>query len=204
VTLHASLVVAAAILGGGAAVAGVLPGTIRPVRDVSAGRDHMSAVALAESIVDGRRPRVFDLRSAQDFEAFHVPSATHATLEELAALELPRATPIVVYADKASRAAQASLLLRRRGYRQASFLREGIYEWIVRVQEPQLPVDATEAERRDFEHRAALSRFFGGQSHLDVPRADLASGYWTAGSDEVRREPMETSLMVAAIRRRGC
>jgi rhodanese-related sulfurtransferase len=205
VTVHASLILVAAILGGGAAVAdGLRLDAMRPRRTISAERDRISAVALAESIVEGRQPRVFDLRSGQDFDAFHVPSATHVTLEDLDTLELPRATPIVVYADGAARAAQAWTVLRRRGYRQVSFLGEGVYEWIVRVHEPQLPVDATDAEHRDFEHRAALSRFFGGQPHLDVPRADLARGYWTADSDTVRREPVETSLLVAAIRRRGC
>jgi rhodanese-related sulfurtransferase len=205
VTVHASLILAAAILGGGAAaVDGLRLDAMRPLRNVSAERDRISAVALAESIVEGRQPRVFDLRSGQDFDAFHVPSATQVTIADLDALELPRATPIVVYADGVARAAQGRMVLRRRGYRQVSFLREGIYEWIVRVHEPQLPVDATDAERRDFEHRAALSRFFGGQPHLDVPRADLAKGYWTAGSDPVRRDPIETSLLVAAVRRRGC
>jgi rhodanese-related sulfurtransferase len=205
VTAHTALVLAAVILGGGAVVTdGLRPDMRRLAGDISAGRDQMSAVTLAESIVEGRQPRVFDLRPAEAFAAFHVPSAAPATLEDLATLELPRHTRIVVYADGAARAAQGWMMLRWRGYRRAAFLRGGIHEWIVRVHEPQLPLDATEEERRDFERRAALSRFFGGQPHLDVPRAELADGSWAVESDAVRREPMETSLLVAAIRRRGC
>jgi rhodanese-related sulfurtransferase len=205
VTAQATLVVAAAILGGGAVLSDALPADlVRLVRHVPADRDRVTAVALADSIVEGRAPRVFDLRSEEDFAAFHVPSATRTTLEELRALALPHGTPIVVYAESEARAVQAWRLLRRRGYREVSMLRDGVYEWIVRVHEPQLAVDATKAERREFDHRAALSRFFGGQPHVDVPRADLAKGSWTAGVDDVAREPIETSLLVAAIRRRGC
>jgi rhodanese-related sulfurtransferase len=197
VTIHTALILAAALLGGGAAMTGL-------AGDEATRRDATTAVALAQSIVDGRPPRVFDLRSAADFVAFHIPSASRATLEELAALELPRPTPIVVYADGPAMADRGSTLLQQRGYHHAAFLPGGVYEWIVRVHEPQLPVDATEAEHRDFEHRAALSRFFGGQPHLDVPRAALPAGNWTPKSDLSLREPVATSLLVAAMRRRGC
>jgi rhodanese-related sulfurtransferase len=205
-TLHQAFVVAALTLGGGAAVAdGVQPaGTSRLAREIERGDDQVSAVRLAEAIMAGRGPRVFDLRSAADFRAFHIPSATHATLDEMTALDLPRATPIVVYADSGGRAAQAWTLLRRRGYRDVAFLRGGAYEWLVRVHEPQLPIDATAAERTEFERRAALSRYFGGQPHMDVPRADVAAGSWTTAAEPPPHASMNTSLLVAAIRRRGC
>ena len=101
-------------------------------------------------------------------------------------------------------AAQAWVLLRMRGYRDVAFLRDGVYEWIVRVHEPALAADATPAERADFERRAALSRYFGGQPRLDVPRAEMPDRLLDAGGDIVSRPSMATSLLVAAIRRRGC
>ena len=42
---------------------------------------------------------------------------------------------------------QAWVLPRRRGYRHVFVLREGLYEWIARVLEPRLAVDATPNER---------------------------------------------------------
>jgi hypothetical protein len=119
-------------------------------------------------------------------------------------MDLPRSTPIVVYADGGTRAAQAWVLLRLRGYQDVAFLRDGVYEWIARVHEPQLPSDATVAERVEFERRAALSRYFGGQPHLDVPRAEVATGYWITESETARSAARDSSLLVAAIRRRGC
>jgi rhodanese-related sulfurtransferase len=193
VTLHASLFAAAAILGGGAAIA-----------DGLLGRHETTAVALAEAIVSGEMPRVFDLRTQAEFEAFHVPSSTRTTLRELMALGLPRTTRIVLYSGETAEAARASMLLRLRGYRDVSFLRQGLYEWIARVHEPSLAVDATAGERAEFERLAALSRHFGGQPRVDVPRADLPAGYWTAGGGDASRSSMSTDLLVAAIRRRGC
>ena len=183
---------AALVLGAGAAAADAL----RPVE--------VSAVTLAERIADGRRPNVVDVRGRADFAAFHIPSASHATWRSLLRLDVPHTASIVVYADGAARAVQAGTLLRVRGYRDVAFVRDGVYQWLTRVQEPQLAVDATPDERTDFEHRAALSRYFGGQPHVDVPRADLARGSWTAGPEPSRAPSLQAALLVAAIRRRGC
>jgi hypothetical protein len=119
------------------------------------------------------------------------------------ALGLPRSTRVVLYSGDAAEAARASTLLRLRGYRDVTFLRQGLYEWISRVHEPALAVDATPQERTEFERLAALSRYFGGQPRLDVPRAEIPAGYWTPGGGE-SQPSMSTALLVAAIRRRGC
>ena len=190
-TVHASLFAAAVILGGGAAAT-----------DGLLSRTETTAVALAAAIVNGEMPRVFDLRTQAEFEAFHVPSATRTTFRDLMALDLPRTTRLVLYAGNAAEAARASMLLRLRGYRDVAFLRQGLYEWIARVHEPALAVDATPTERAEFERLAALSRYFGGQPRLDVLRAEMPAGYWTVGSEA--RPSMSTALLVAAIRRRGC
>ena len=160
---------------------------------------------LAERIKAGERPHVFDLRSRDEFQRFHIPSAVLTTLSGLVDTPLPRSAPIVVVCRRRSRAPPRRwALLRVRGYRDVAYLREGLYEWIARVHEPALAVDATPAERAEFERLAALSRYFGGQPRLDVPRAELPAGYWTVGGGIGARPSMATSLLVAAIRRRGC
>ena len=203
-TVHGTLLVAALTLAGGAAVAdGLQPvDAARLAREMAGARDRVSAVALAEAIRSGPAPRIFDLRSPADFAAFHIPSASQSSLEALVTMDLPRSTSIVVYSDGGALAAQAWVLLRLRGYRDVAFLRDGVYEWIARVHEPQLAADPTVAERADFDRRAALSRYFGGQPRLDVPRAEIPAGYWTVGGES--RPSMSTALLVAAIRRRGC
>ena len=203
--LHRSLAVAAMLLGG-AAAASEVTGSAGPrslASDIAAGRDWTTAVALAERIKAGEPTSVFDLRTRDEYERFHIPSAAHATFATLIDAPLPRSVPIVVYAGDSVRAAQAWALLRVRGYRHVAYVREGLYEWIARVHEPALALDATAAERMAFERLAVLSRYFGGRPRLDVPRAEIPAGYWTTGDDRVRPS-MATALLVAAIRRRGC
>jgi rhodanese-related sulfurtransferase len=190
--LHRTLALAAMVLGGAAAASEIT------------GPEWTTAVALAERIKAGQPTQVFDLRSPEEFQRFHVPSAVPATLGDLLELPSPRSASIVLYGDSRARVTQAWALLRIRGYRHVVSVRQGLYEWIARVHQPALPVDATPAERAEFDRLAALSRFFGGQPRVDVPRAAVPAGYWTAGGHIGSRPSVETALLVAAIRRRGC
>ncbi|HZF27590.1 MAG TPA: rhodanese-like domain-containing protein [Gammaproteobacteria bacterium] len=208
------LAAVALVLGLGAAATDVAPtaASARLAADIAAERDHITAEELAERIMNGRATRLIDLRSEREFAAFHIPTATHADIETLVAADLPRDTPIVLYSEGAPHAAQAWVLLELRGYDDVTFLREGVYEWIARIHEPQLAADATPAERADFGRRAVMTRWFGGQPHVGVPRAELAAGYWTAGEGppEAREgasagaAPRSAASLIAGIRRRGC
>jgi rhodanese-related sulfurtransferase len=195
IAVHRAIALAALILGGAAAASDGLG---------SAPAHRITAVSLAERIKAGERLRLFDLRSEDDFRKFHVPSAEHATVAEVTAMNLSRSTPVVIYANDGEAAARAQAALRTRGYRDVATLGGGLYEWITRVHEPLLAVDATPSERAQFERLAALSRHFGGQPRVDVPRMDIPAGYWTAGTGDSSRPSMATALLVAAIRRRGC
>jgi rhodanese-related sulfurtransferase len=193
--VHRAIALAALLLGGAAAASDSVGPT--PA-------DRITAVSLAERIKAGAPLRLFDLRSEDDFGRFHVPSAERATVDEVAGMRLPKSTPIVIYAGDGEAAALAQATLRARGYRDVTSLSGGLYEWITRVHEPLLAADATPGERAQFERRAALSLYFGGQPRVDVPRAEIPAGYWTAGTDDGSRPSMATALLVAAIRRRGC
>jgi hypothetical protein len=74
------------------------------------------------------------------------------------------------------------------------------YEWIGRVLEPRLAVDATPDERTQFERAASLSRFFGGAARERGRRGPCATGTARArgGLAEATRNA------VAGVRRRGC
>jgi rhodanese-related sulfurtransferase len=202
--IHDALIGAAVVLAAAAAAADTTPISAGvALADIAHERDHITAVELAEQIIARHPPRILDLRSDAEFRAFHIPTAEHASLESLAALNLPRTEPVVLYSEGAPHAAQAWVLLRMRGLERVSFLREGLYEWIALVQEPRLAIDATAAERTDFDRRAAMSHYFGGQPHVDVPRSELPVGYWSAG-EPARGTATPTTSLVASIRRRGC
>ena len=172
--------------------------------DIEAERDHISAPELAGRIMrQDATLRLFDLRSKREYDTLHIPTATHATLDDLSRIAFPRDATVVVYSEGSAHAAQAWVLLRLRGVRNVYFLREGIYEWLARVHEPRLAVDPTPAERAEFDRAVVLSRFFGGAARTGVPRAEVPGGYWTTGTT-----PPDVSSRLAqaisAVRRRGC
>jgi uncharacterized protein len=127
--------------------------------------------------------RIFDLRSAAEFERFHVASAQQLSPSLLRREPLPPNWTVVLYGNGESRASRAWTIARDRGA-DAFVLRGGVRQWFTRVYEPRLATDATEAERAEFEQAARFSRFFGGKPQVDVPRSLL--------------------LAAATIRRRGC
>jgi rhodanese-related sulfurtransferase len=220
-TGHQMLAGAAAVLGLSAVAADARPpaDVVALAADVEAERDHVTAPELASWIMRGDSAvRVFDLRPLADFERFHIPSAAHATLASLVSADLPASSRIVLYSEGGAHAAQAWMLLRMRGYRDVFFLREGLYEWLARVHEPRLAVDASAQERHAFDQAVEMSRYFGGVARADVPRAEVPVGYWTSGAaaagtaDGVAADgaaagaaaPARAHAIVAGIRRRGC
>jgi rhodanese-related sulfurtransferase len=205
INMHRLLGLSAAVLGLGAAAADLRPGApiTELVEEIEAERDHISAPDLAERIM-ARDPalQVFDLRSPVEYAEFHIPTAKHITLNDLARQKFSRDSAIVLYSEGGGHSAQAWVLMRMRGFTNVSFLREGIYEWISRVREPRLAVDATLKERMEFERAVDLSRFFGGLPLSGVPRSEVPEGYWTDAPTELPQNKARQAI--AGIRRRGC
>jgi rhodanese-related sulfurtransferase len=213
---HGALALVATVLGLAAAVVDGRPAVdaSQLAMEIEAERDHITAPELAERIMrQDPTLRLVDLRPRGAYDQLRIPTASHATLEELTRQSLPRDASIVLYSEGGVHSAQAWVLLRLRGHRDVRFLREGIYEWLALVMEPRLAVDATAAERAAFARAEEQSRFFGGQPRSSVPRADVPTGYWTDGRDvgrdsdggrDSRSSPAGTRAAIANIRRRGC
>jgi len=203
--LHRTLAIAAATLGCTAAVAGRRPTTDPSVlaTEIDRETDHVSALDLAEQIMRNDADlRLYDLRSAAEYEEFHIPRAQRTTVTDLTRTTLPANAKIVLYSTGGAHAAQAWVLLRMRGFRNVSFLREGAYEWTARVLQPQLAVDATAAERAEFERAKPMSRFFGGTARTGVARAEVLQGYWTGAAND--GSSVTTAGATSVVRRQGC
>jgi rhodanese-related sulfurtransferase len=130
--------------------------------------DHVKPAELAAWIVAGRSDyRLIDLRTADEFAAYHIPTAENAQLTALAEYPLLRSEKIVLYSEGGIHSAQAWLLLRAQGYEGVYTLLGGLDGWKDEVLFPVLPVEAGPRERAQFERTAALSQFFGGQPRTD-------------------------------------
>ena len=178
-------------------------------RMVAREEDHVTALELAQWIKD-RRPglRIIDVRSPEEYAAYHVPRAERVALDSLASAAFRKDETIVVYSEGGAHAAQAWVFLRALGYDKVFFLRGGVYEWLEQVMNPTL-ADTTPAARSAFDRAAMLSRYFGG-----VPRSDLRppphlDAISIPGADSLRRSAVPlpaktTEARVLEVRRRGC
>jgi rhodanese-related sulfurtransferase len=178
-------------------------------QNVQREEDHVTALELAQWIKD-RRPglRVFDLRSPAEYEAYHLPTAGHLSLDSVATTPFRADETIVLYSEGGAHAAQVWVFLRALGNRQVFFLRGGLYEWLEQVMSPTLS-DTTQVARDAFATASVLSRYFGG-----VPRSDLRP----AKAEDILRVPRARPASSSGVplpdrpaadrllqvRRRGC
>jgi rhodanese-related sulfurtransferase len=158
--------------------------------------DHVTAVELATWIKD-RKPglRVIDVRSAAEFDTFHVPTAERVALEALVTAPFTDRETIVLYSDGGTHAAQGWVFLRARGLSHVYFLRGGLADWLDDVMNPTLAHDATPEARAAFERVVPLSRYFGG-----APRRETA----TDPAAQATTPRSSVADAVARMRRRGC
>jgi rhodanese-related sulfurtransferase len=158
--------------------------------------DHVTAVELATWIKD-RKPglRIVDVRSAEEFNAFHVPTSERIPLAALVTTPFTNQETVVLYSDGGAHAAQGWVFLRSRGYRQVYFLRGGLADWLDEVMNPTLASDATPEAHASFERVVPLSRYFGGTPHRETEAER------SARTASTRPRVAEA---VARMRRRGC
>jgi rhodanese-related sulfurtransferase len=198
----------AAVLGGSAALAGspyaVNHGAVDVQslsRAIADERDHVTAVELAAWIRERRTDlRVIDVRTAEEFEAYHVPTAERIPIDSIGVATLRPRDLIVLYSEGGAHAAQAWVLLRALGYPNVYFLRGGLYEWIEQIMSPSLSTDATAKDSADFAKNMEVSRYFGGVARTSsvVPDPIFSIPKQAPGTRT------STSGAVARIRRRGC
>lgn len=177
-------------------------------RTVAREEDHVTALELAQWIKD-RHPglRVLDVRSLEEYERYHLPTAERLALDSLATIPFHADDTLVLYSEGGAHAAQAWVFLRALGYRKVYFLRGGLYEWLEQVMNPTL-ADTTAAGRDAFSRAASLSRYFGGVPRSDIrtPPAEESIALPDAprSGSAVPLPARTTTSRIDAVRRRGC
>jgi rhodanese-related sulfurtransferase len=138
--------------------------------------DHVTAIELAEWIRD-RRPglRVVDIRSSDEFDALHIPTAERIPLSDLSKTQFRRDETIVLYSEGGAHAGQGWVFLRALGYTQVYFLRGGLREWLDEVMSPVIAPTATDSARKAFTRVSDLSRYFGGSPRVGLPTGSTPS-----------------------------
>jgi hypothetical protein len=129
--------------------------------------DHVAPAELAAWIVEGRADyRLLDLRSAEEYAAYHIPTAERVPLSGLGDYPLLRNEKIVLYSEGGIHSAQAWMLLRAKGYEAVYMVLGGLEAWHDEVLFPSLPADAAARDRAQFEGAAQVAKFFGGEARV--------------------------------------
>jgi rhodanese-related sulfurtransferase len=162
------------------------------VGQIERGEDHVTALELAGWIRE-RKPglRVIDVRTAEEFAAYSIPTAENIPLDRLARSSFREDETIVLYSEGGAHAGQAWVLLKALGRENIRFIAGGLVDWHYEVMAPVLAPDASAQDRQAFEAASELSRYFGGEPGLSPTQEPRAVG--TA-----------TRPRVASLRRRGC
>ncbi len=149
----------------------------------------IDVVDVAQWIRDQRDGlQIVDVRAAQSFARFNIPTARNIPIAELGVSGLDTAGVVVVYGDTADVEEGARAILGALGFDSVFVLPSGADSWVAEILNPMVPRDASEAERTAFDRVAELSRYFGGLPRV-VDRVEF---------DQSARVSLEKTL------RRGC
>jgi hypothetical protein len=125
--------------------------------------DHVTVQELADWIIQGKTDyRLIDLRSENEYAAYHVPTAENVPVALLPQYGLGRNEKIVLYSEGGIHSAQAWFLLRAQKYPGAYILFGGLEAWKDEVLYPVVPAATTPQANAAFERAAQVARFFGG------------------------------------------
>jgi uncharacterized protein len=143
--------------------------------EIEAEGDHVDAFELAALIKAGKPGlRVLDLREHLDTSTYIIPGAVPMSMKDLDTLMVKPDEQLVLYSDGGAHAAQAWVLLRVRGIRNARVLKDGMAAWEDEVLAPLLPSVPDDSAKTRFERARELSLWFGGFPRL-VPDASVST-----------------------------
>lgn len=144
--------------------------------DIVREADHVDALDLAQWIREGREGlRVIDVREHLDTGTYLIPGATPVGIEDLDTLTIHAGDQVVLYSDGGAHAAQAWVLLRVRGVRNALVLKDGMASWEDEVLSPIPPDVFDDSAQVRFKRARELSLWFGGFPRL-APTTDSERG----------------------------
>lgn len=159
----------------------------------------LSVVALAEEIRERKQFQLIDLRPAELFEEFHLPTAVNMPAEHFNAALLPADQELVFYSGDDALARQIWESLPDSVRRRSRVLYGGVRDWFDRLLYPNLPLHPSGPDAALSETIEDLSQFYSGQAEfvddanaLDYYKIDLKEARWPARKREGK------------LQRRGC
>ena len=155
-------------------------------------REARLEVTTVAAWIRDRKPglRIIDLRSAENFEVFHIPTATHTPLQALASFDFSTEGVTVLYGANQEQTLRGVVLLKALGIESVHYLEDGVGLWLKQIINPTLYQNPSNEERLQFQLESEVAAYFGGLARTNVPRSE---GYLDS-TDQVLERTM----------RRGC
>lgn len=169
------------------------------VKNVNQKPNYISVVELAKMIQNREELQLFDLRTKELFDEFHIPTARHFPLDSLLNQEKFDDGLLVFYSgdDVLSRRMWQHLPGSDRGH--SFIVYGGIHDWYDHLLYPELPRKIEAMDSSIFRNVHDLSLFYGGQAEfveeqevMDYYRRDLREVSWPKSQRE------------NALERKGC
>ncbi|MBI3195663.1 MAG: rhodanese-like domain-containing protein [Ignavibacteriae bacterium] len=130
--------------------------------------DHMTPLELAEQLYSGKKIRLIDIRDSVSHFEQHIFNSELMSIQQLLKNEIRKNELTVLYFEGGIHASQAWMLMKMKHYDNIYTLLGGFNGWKEIVLNPTLHAGKTEEEKKEFERRKTLSRFFGGEP-IDIP-----------------------------------
>lgn len=135
-------------------------------------QDHVTVDDLADRIIRGDNNYILlDVREAESYRRYHVPTAVNVPVAEWEAGLIPRNETIILYSDGGIHASQVWFLMQAQGYPSVYLLLGGLDAWMDEVLYPVQPT-GTYADTEAFARRAEVARFFGGSPQTGTEGGD--------------------------------
>lgn len=154
-----TLALAAAFIGSPLRKDSDLPAIARLIESEE---DHITPLELAEQLSAGKKVRLIDLRDSVSYNLRHIFNAERMTIEQVVNGGVKRNETVVLYSEGGTHASQAWVLLKTKNFETVLTLLGGFTGWSDVILSPVLKADASDEEKKEFEHCKALSLFFGG------------------------------------------
>lgn len=139
------------------------------IQNIHQRSDHITAEQLGHLIID-KDPgyQLIDLRSAKEYQKFHIESAINIPLESLFDEEyLQYVHPekmVVLYTNGGTHAAQAWVLLQQLGYKNTTVLLGGLNYWVDVYSNPDKPKGVyADSEIFDYQFKVSAGQHFMGE-----------------------------------------
>lgn len=127
------------------------------------GLNYISVLDLAESIKNRESLVLIDLRSKEEFDQFHIPTAKNLMTPELLSYDFNPDANIVLYSERDSLSKQAFFALKEKSTIEIKVLKGGVQDWYHRLLYPRMPKEVPIEDKELVARVKVLTDYFGGR-----------------------------------------